>query len=148
MPKPTRQTNNKFNQKIITTKMKSQEQNNREVMSYLKNSSQHFFESEDGKKWQAIVYLKESDRYVFVKDGEVSEINVAYYLAKGITAGKTGLKQKISPQFNPYSGSWYKGYGHGPAAKLRAVRYNKFRRELIDNSIVAYLLTQTEKGSV
>lgn len=150
MPKSKRQTNNKFNQKITTTKMKSQEQNNREVMSYLKNSSQHFFESEDGKNWQAIVYLTALDKYVFMKDGEVTEINVNYYTVSGMTAGKTCLKQKIHPTFNPfsYSGSYYKGYGHGPAKKLRAVRWNKPRLELTSTLANNYLTNLTEKGSV
>lgn len=130
--------------------MKSQEQNNREVMSYLKNSSQHFFESEDGKNWQAVIYLTDLDKYVFIKDGEVTEIDVTIYTANGWTAGKTYLKHRIHPVFNPfsYSGSYYKGYGHGPAKKLRAVRWNKFRLELTSTAVQSYLSTQTEKGSV
>ena len=111
--------------------MKTSEQNQKEVMTYLEKSSQHFFESEDGKHWQAIVKIHALDKYIFIKDGEVSELNMEAYLKEGTTAGKTFLKQKLHPCWNPSGGSfWTRGYGHGPSKKLRAVKWNKARLEL------------------
>ena len=127
-------------------KMKTTEQNQKEVMNYLANSSKHFFESEDGKHWQAIVKLHELDKYVLIKDGEVFEISMQAYLREGITAGKTFLKQKIHPVYDP-SGSlfWTRGYGHGPSKKLRAVRWNNAARlELTTMAAQAYLESQKE----
>ena len=127
-------------------KMKTTEQNQKEVMNYLANSSKHFFESEDGKHWQAIVKLHELDKYVLIKDGEVFELSMQAYLREGITAGKTFLKQKIHPVYDP-SGSlfWTRGYGHGPSKKLRAVRWNNAARlELTSMAAQAYLESQKE----
>lgn len=127
--------------------MKTQAQNTKEVMTYLEKSSQNFFESEDGQHWQAIVKLEVLDKYVFVKDGTVNEINMDHYIGEGKTAGKTYLKQKIHPQWNPSNSNWYSSYGHGPAKKIRSVRRNRFRRELVETAIQNYLLAQTAKGS-
>jgi hypothetical protein len=128
--------------------MKTQEKNNQEVMTYLQKSSQNFFESEDGKHWQSIVYLHALDRYVFIKDGEVSELNMEAYLKPGTTAGKTFLKQKIHPVYDPSGTSfWTRGYGHGPSKKLRAVRWNKARLELTSSAAQAYLETQKEPAN-
>ena len=125
--------------------MKTQERNNQEVMTYLQKSSQNFFESEDGKHWQSIVYLHALDKYVFIKDGEVSELNMEFYLKEGTTAGKTFLKQKIHPVYDPSGTSfWTRGYGHGPSKKLRAVRWNKARLELTSMAAQAYLESQKE----
>ncbi len=122
--------------------MKTSEQNQKEVMTYLEKSSQHFFESEDGKHWQAIVKIHALDKYVFIKDGEVSELNMESYLEEGTTAGKTFLKQKLHPCWNPSGGSfWTRGYGHGPNKKLRAVRWNKPRLELTSTATQNYLQT-------
>ena len=118
-------------------------------MNYLANSSKHFFESEDGKHWQAIVKLHELDKYVLIKDGEVFEISMQAYLREGITAGKTFLKQKIHPVYDP-SGSlfWTRGYGHGPSKKLRAVRWNNAARlELTSMAAQAYLESQKEPAN-
>jgi hypothetical protein len=128
--------------------MKTQEQNTKEVMAYLDKSAQNFFQSEDGQHWQAVVKLHALDKYVFIKDGEVHEFNMDHYLGAGITAGKTFLKQKLHPQWNPSTGSWSRGYGHGPAKKMRAVRWNKARLELTSTAAQNYLAVQTEKGSV
>ena len=126
--------------------MKTSEQNQKEVMTYLEKSSQHFFESEDGKHWQAIVKIHALDKYVFIKDGEVSELNMEAYLKEGTTAGKTFLKQKLHPCWNPSGGSfWTRGYGHGPNKKLRAVRWNKPRLELTSNAAQTYLEAQKEQ---
>jgi hypothetical protein len=109
--------------------MKTTEQNQKEVMTYLEKSSQHFFESEDGKHWQAIVKMHALDKYVFIKDGEVSELNMEAYLKEGTTAGKTFLKQKLHPCWDPSGTSfWTRDYGHGPSKKLKAVRWNKAAR--------------------
>ena len=114
--------------------MKTQEQNTKEVMAYLEKSSKNFFESEDGKHWQSIVYLHALEKYVLIRDGEVHEINVQNYIGenivgKQITEGKTFLKYKIHPQWNIPTGSkWFKDYGHGSDKKLRAVRWNKAAR--------------------
>ena len=122
--------------------MKTSEQNQKEVMTYLEKSSQHFFESEDGKHWQAIVKIHALDKYVFIKDGEVSELNMESYLKEGTTAGKTFLKQKLHPCWNPSGGSfWTRCYGHGPNKKLRAVRWNKPRLELTSTATQNYLQT-------
>ena len=128
--------------------MKTQEQNTKEVMTYLEKSSKNFFESEDGKHWQSIVYLHKFERYVFIKDGEVHELNIQGYLGndttgKQITEGKTFLKYKIHPQWDITSGhSLWKGFGHGPGKKLRAVRWNKAARlELTAMAAQSYLQT-------
>ena len=129
--------------------MKTTEQNQKEVMNYLANSSKHFFESEDGKHWQAIVKLHELDKYVLIKDGEVFEISMQAYLREGITAGKTFLKQKIHPVYDP-SGSlfWTRGYGLGPSKKLRAVRWNNAARlELTSMAAQVYLESQKEPAN-
>jgi hypothetical protein len=120
--------------------MKTTEQNQKEVMTYLSNSSQHFFESENGQHWQAVVKLHALDKYVFIKDGEVSEFNMEAYLKEGTTAGKTFLKQKVHPCWNPSGGTfWTRYYGHGPAKKLRAVRWNKARLELTSAAAQDYI---------
>lgn len=123
--------------------MKTQEQNKKEVMNYLQNSSKNFFESEDGKHWQSIVYLHALEKYVFIKDGEVYELNMEYYLREGTTAGKTFLKHKLHPTYDPY-GSWYKGYGHGPSKKLKAVKWNMARLELTSEAAIKYVAEHKE----
>jgi hypothetical protein len=133
--------------------MKTQEQNTKEVMTYLEKSSQNFFESEDGKHWQSIVYLHALEKYVFIRDGEVFDLNVQSYIGenivgKQITEGKTFLKHKIHPQWDipfPTVSSWYKGYGHGPNKKLRAVRWNLSRLELTSTAAQAYMEKEKEK---
>ena len=116
--------------------MKSQQQNTNEVMTYLKKSAQNFFQSEDGQHWQAVVKIEKTGEYVFVKDGEVHHLNMDHYLKEGTTAGKTYLKQKLHPTWNVQSSSpWYKGYGHGPNKKLRAVKWTFSRYELIANTV-------------
>lgn len=129
--------------------MKTQEQNTKEVMTYLEKSSQNFFQSEDGKNWQAVVFLHSLQKYVFVKDGHVFEFNMAYYIGEGITEGKTRLKQKLHPTFDchPHS-AFYHGYGHGPSKKLRAVKFKFDKYELTAKACQDYLEAQTEKGSV
>jgi len=119
--------------------MKTQEQNTKEVMTYLKNSEKNFFLSEDGQHWQAIVKIHLLDKYVFIKDGEVHELNMDYYLKAGTTAGKTYLKNKIHPTWDVYNPAWNRGYGHGPSKKLRAVRWNFYRWELTDTAVKNYL---------
>jgi len=64
--------------------MKTQEQNTKEVMTYLEKSSKNFFESEDGKHWQSIVYLHALEKYVLIRDGEAHEINVQNYIGENI----------------------------------------------------------------
>ena len=125
--------------------MKTQEQNTKEVMTYLEKSSKNFFESEDRKNWQSIVYLHALDRYVFIKDGEVNELNMKAYIGTDslgnlITEGKTLLKYMLHPHWDiPSGSSWYRGYGHGPKKKLRAVRWNKDRLELTSTAPQEYL---------
>jgi hypothetical protein len=114
--------------------MKTKEQNTAEVMNYLKNSEKNFFLSEDGNHWQAIVKIQATGEYVFVKDGEVHRLNMESYLKEGTTAGKTFLKQRLHPTWEA-SGSWYKGYGHGPSKKLRAVKWTFARYELTANAV-------------
>jgi hypothetical protein len=111
--------------------MKTSEQNKKEVMTYLQKSAQHFFESEDGNHWQAVVYLTRLEKYVFIKDGEVIPVNLDYYTGETDTYGKAMLKRKLHPYW-PISNnsSWYKDYGHGSDKKLRAVRWNQSRLEL------------------
>lgn len=127
--------------------MKTQEQNTKEVMTYLEKSSKNFFESEDGKHWQSIVYLHALEKYVFIKDGEVYDLNMEAYLGNDttgnrITEGKTLLKYKIHPQWDvPTGSSWFKGYGHGPKQKLKAVRWNKSRLELTSIAAQNYIST-------
>lgn len=145
MPNPKRQTNPKNKKQVI---MKTQEQNTQEVMNYLENSAKNFFESEDGQHWQAIVKLHRLDKYVFIKDGEVNELNMSYYVGEQITEGKTRIKQKIHPVYEPY-GVWSKGYGHGPSTKLRAVRWNLAKLELTSTAAQEYYDSmETTKGSV
>jgi len=120
--------------------MKTQEQNTKEVMTYLEKSAQNFFQSEDGQHWQAIVKIQASGEYVFVKDGEVHRLNLEHYLKEGTTAGKTFLKHVLHPTWDVSSHStWYKGYGHGPSKKLRAVRSTFSRYELTANAVKNYL---------
>lgn len=136
--------------------MKTQEQNTKEVMTYLEKSSKHFFESGDGNHWQSIVYLHAHGRYVFIKDGEVNELNMKAYTGKdslgnSITEGKTLLKYLVHPHWDiPTGSSWFKGYGHGPKKKLRAVRWNKARLELTSTAAQEYLskLETSEQTSV
>lgn len=129
--------------------MKTQEQNAKEVMTYLQKSAQNFFQSEDGNHWQAVVYLHAMEKYVFIRDGEVFELNMSRYLGQGTTAGKTFLKNLLHPTFtaSEYAMNNY-GYGHGPFKKMRAVRWNLAKLELTSTAAQAYLATQTEKGSV
>lgn len=126
--------------------MKTQEQNTKEVMGYLERSARNFFESEDGQHWQAVVRVDDSEKYIFIKDGVVSEFDMGYYLGEGKTAGKCFLKTRLHPGFDlaPNSGSLYKGYGHGPKAKLRAVRWNSYRRELIEGIRAEHLTEKRE----
>jgi hypothetical protein len=136
--------------------MKTQEQNTKEVMTYLEKSSKHFFESGDGNHWQSIVYLHAHGRYVFIKDGEVNELNMKAYTGKdslgnSITEGKTLLKYLVHPHWDiPTGSSWFKGYGHGPKKKLRAVRWTKARLELTSTAAQEYLskLETSEQTSV
>lgn len=111
--------------------MKTSEQNKKEVMTYLEQSAKHFFESEDGKYWQTVVYLTKLEKYVFIKDGTVIPINADHYLGQNETEGKTRLKRRLHPSWpiSNYS-SWYNGYGHGSDKKLKAVRWNQARLEL------------------
>lgn len=129
--------------------MKTQEQNTKEVMTYLEKSSQNFFQSEDGKHWQAVVYLHALEKYVFVRDGQVHELNLNHYIGQGITAGKTFLKNKLHPTYTPseYSMQTY-GYGHGPFKKLRAVKWKFEKLELTSKACQDYLADETKKGSV
>jgi hypothetical protein len=115
--------------------MKTNEQNKKEVMSYLEKSSHHFFESEDGQHWQSIVKIQATGEFVFVKDGKCYPIDEKGYIADGVTAGKTFLKQRFHPCYNP-SGYYSNHYGHGPAKKMRAVRWNLPRLELTSNAIM------------
>jgi hypothetical protein len=119
--------------------MKTSEQNKKEVMTYLEKSAQHFFESEDGNNWQAVVYLTRLEKYVFIKDGGVIPINLGYYTGETDTYGKAMLKRKLHPYW-PISNnsSWYSGYGHGSDKKLRAVRWNKTRLELTAKAAQEY----------
>lgn len=134
--------------------MKTQEQNTKEVMTYLEKSSKNFFESEDGKNWQSIVYLHALDRYVFIKDGEVNELNIKSYVGEDstgnqITEGKTLLKHRVHPHWDiPSGSSWYRGYGHGAKKKLRAVRWNKARLELTSTAAQEYLSNLETSGQV
>lgn len=123
--------------------MKTSEQNKKEVMTYLEQSAKHFFESEDGNHWQAVVYLTKLEKYVFIKDGEVIPINVDHYLGQNETEGKTRLKRKLHPHW-PISdrSAWYNGYGHGSQKKLRAVRWNLSRLELTANASQEYYKSQ------
>ena len=117
--------------------MKSTEQNTKEVMTYLKKSAQHFFESEDGKNWQAITQ-NSAGEYVFVIDGEVHPIKLDVVTGEGVTDGKACLKRKHHPTWDVpriASSAYWKSWGHGPSRKLRAVRKNKFRRELIEIAV-------------
>ena len=128
--------------------MKTQEQNTKEVMTYLEKSAQNFFQSEDGQHWQAVVKLPALDKYVFIKDCEVHEFNMGHYLGEGITDGKARLKRKLHPTWDVHNPTWNRGYGHGPSKKIRAVRWNLARLELTANAAQAYLEAQKEKGSV
>ena len=125
--------------------MKTQEQNEKEVMGYLEKSSKNFFESEDGHNWQAVVKISEK-KYIFIKNEVVSEFDMSYYLGEGKTAGKCFLKTRLHPRFDLAHNLWslYKGYGHGPKAKLRAVRWNGYRRELIEKIKERYLAEKRE----
>ncbi len=124
--------------------MKTKEQNQKEVMNYLEKSSKHFFESEDGQHWQAIVKLHAIDKFVFIKNGEVIELNLDWYLSDTQTAGKTFLRRRVHPNWTISDrSSWYNGYGHGSQKNLRAVKWNKTRLELTANAAQEYL----QKGS-
>jgi hypothetical protein len=116
--------------------MKTTEQNTKEVMTYLEKSSKNFFQSEDGLHWQAVVKIQKTGDYVFVRNGEVFPIDISRYTGEKETAGKTYLKHKFHPQWdvNPNS-PWYKGYGHGPSKKLRAVRWNLEKLELTSTAV-------------
>ena len=121
--------------------MKTSEQNTKEVMTYLEKSAQHFFESEDGKYWQAVVYLTKTEKYVFVKDGEVIPIDTAWYTGPNATDGKARIKRKLHPCWPISSNAaWYHGYGHGIDKKLRAVRWNQARLELTSSAVQEYYL--------
>jgi hypothetical protein len=111
--------------------MKSNEQNKKEVMNYLEKSSQHFFESENGNHYQAIVKIQATGNYVFVKNGNCYPIDEKGYIAEGTTAGKTFLKQRFHPKWDAHSNF----YGHGTSKKLRAVRWNKARLELTATAV-------------
>lgn len=130
--------------------MKTQEQNTKEVMGYLERSARNFFESEDGQHWQSVVRVGDSGKYIFIKDGVISEFDMGYYLGEGKTAGKCFLKTRLHPRFDlaPHLWSLYKGYGHGPKAKLKAVRWNSYRRGLVEGCVLDYLAAQKEKGSL
>jgi len=139
-----RQTNNQSKQK--QHKMKTTEKNTAEVMTYLEKSSQHFFESEDGKHWQAVVKLQASGDYIFIRDGEVFPIDVSKYInnnlaGKPITEGKTFLKYKLHPCWDVSHSFSTKDYGHGPSKKLSAVRWNKAKLELTSTATQNYLQT-------
>jgi hypothetical protein len=128
--------------------MKTSEQNKKEVMTYLQKSAQHFFESEDGNHWQAVVYLTRLEKYVFIKDGEVIPINLGYYTGEADTYGKSLLKRKLHPNWSIASNSmWYKGYGHDINKKLRAVRWNQTRLELTAKAAQEYY-AKLEKATV
>ena len=117
--------------------MKTTEQNTKEVMTYLEKSSQHFFASEDGQHWQAIVKMHKSGEYVFAIDGEAFPINLENYIKDGVTAGKTFLKQKYHPAWDvPRGKYWYgKDCGHGPSKKIKAVRWNRERLQLTATAV-------------
>jgi hypothetical protein len=128
--------------------MKTSEQNKKEVMTYLQKSAQHFFESEDGNHWQAVVYLTRFEKYVFIKDGEVSPINLDYYTGSTDTYGKSLLKHKLHPTWQISSSSmWYKGYGHGIDKKLRAVRWNQARLELTAKAAQEYYAAHEKENA-
>ena len=120
--------------------MKTLEQNRKEVMNYLKRSSKNFFLSEDGQHWQSIVKIHTLDQYVFIRDGKVFPIEVEKYCQASITAGKTFLKQKTHPQYDPnHLYKYSERMGHGPSKKLCAVRWNKERLELTSKAVKEYL---------
>jgi hypothetical protein len=118
--------------------MKTAEQNKQEVMTYLEKSSRNFFLSEDGNHYQSVVKIHSTGKYVFVKDGEVIPINIEDYTKDGMTEGKTFLKYRFHPLWNP-SERWK--MGHGPAKKIRSVKWNRERLELTASAIDAYLKT-------
>ena len=116
--------------------MKTAEQNTKEVMTYLEKSSKNFFQSEDGQHWQAVVKIQKTGDYVFVRDGEVFPIDISWYTGEKETEGKTRLKRKLHPTWDVNTNSsWYKGYGHGPGKKLRAVRWNLEKLELTASAV-------------
>jgi hypothetical protein len=114
--------------------MKTTEQNTKEVMNYLNRSSQHLFMSEDGKDYQVIVKIK--DGFALIKNGDILPIKHENYITEGVTAGKTFVKRTIHPVWNPSPS--YRGYGFGPAKKLRSVKYFKAMREEIKKIIAEF----------
>jgi hypothetical protein len=117
--------------------MKTPEQNRTEVMNYLNESSKHFFQSEDGKSFQAI--MKIDEQFVFIlhicdvnfKNGEryddikenVYVLDIENHLQRFKTEGKTKLKQRFHPSYDPY---WQNSeFGMGPGKKPRSVKHYK-----------------------
>jgi hypothetical protein len=111
--------------------MKTTEQNQKEVLTYLEKSSKQFFVSEDGNHFQTIIKLKDG-KFIFVRDGEIFPINVENYTKEGETAGRTFLKYQFHPTYNP-SHKYWPNVGHGPSKKMKAVKRTKDIREKIKN---------------
>lgn len=117
--------------------MKTPEQNRTEVLNYLNESSKHFFQSEDGKSFQAIVKIDE--QFIFIKhicnvnikNGEMYDeikenvyiLDIENHLQRFKTEGKTKLKQRFHPSYDPYYPQ--SEFGMGPGKKPRSVKHYK-----------------------
>jgi hypothetical protein len=118
--------------------MKTNEQNQKEVIGYLEKSSTHFFESEDGLHYQAIIKIESTGEFVFIKDSVVFKINISSYTSNGETAGKAWLKNRYFTKM--VDTTYHKDYGHGKNLKMRAVRKRtKARLELIKSALESYV---------
>ena len=116
--------------------MKTNEQNQKEVIGYLKKLSDHFFESEDGLHYQFTVNIESTGEFVFIKDSVATKIDIDNYIKDGMTYGKTLLKNRFFPK-------WDRGdnrYGHAPKLKMRAVRKRAASRiDLVRSALEDYL---------
>ena len=115
--------------------MKTQEQNRKEVMSYLNKSAQHLFMSEDGTQYQTIAKI--GDGFALIKNDEVHIIDIEKHLEYFQTEGRTKLKQRFHPTWD-IDERYHKAYGMGPKLKPRSVKYFKAMKEKIKKIILDF----------
>ncbi len=102
----------------------NKEQSRKEVIDYLERTSQHIFETEDGK-YQTVVKI-ENNFYSYV-DGKLTRIDYEKDVDWYGGNAKNVIKHKIFLYPN--------ALGFGKEGKMKAVRYNKYLRELVNDPV-------------
>ncbi|MCR4285078.1 MAG: hypothetical protein NUV97_03495 [archaeon] len=106
-----------------------------EVINYLENASKHIFITEDGK-YQTIIKVGK-DFYAY-KDEKLTKI----YFEKSLEYYGGNTKNVIKHSIFSYYPS---SFGYGKNSKLKAVKYNKYLRQLVNEAVEALAEKLSEK---